>query len=234
MDDLIPIEIYPLILELEQKDLVTRTFRRLDPNHQRAIIAAILAEAGERGPALINIKRVAERAEVSTGSLYQYFNSRQGLLDFAIELVVHTTTQSFGSTRPYFTEMTVAQAISVYLAEGIAWSQAEAGFTRFFATAAYHGDPELGECVVRPIGVVLLDLIRTILTQGAERNEIRADLDLEATVRVVNALLIAVGDAQLLPYLNTYYQLYGEDVPPERVMTALFDFIKNGLGIKTV
>ena len=73
-------DIFPLILQAEQKGLVTRTFRRLDPGQQQKIILAILDEAAEKGPQDLNIKKVASRAEVSVGSLYQYFGNRDRLL----------------------------------------------------------------------------------------------------------------------------------------------------------
>jgi TetR/AcrR family transcriptional regulator len=233
MEGQIPIDFYAMVLEFEREGLVTRTFRRLDPEREGAVIQAILAEAAETGVTDLNIKKVAERAGVSIGSLYQYFGSRQKLLDFAIALVVQTNVAALASTQPYFKEMTVMQALSIYLSEGINWSQQEAGFTRFFASAAYHGDPELGERVVRPVATVLLDLIRGMVFQAAERGEINPDLDLEATARVINALLIAAGDALLLPYLNTYYQLYDEAVSQERLLKALFAFIQSGLGART-
>jgi len=94
-------EIYRRVLQLEQQGLVTRTFRRLDPERQQAVINAILAEAAEMGPADLNIKRVAERAGVSIGSLYQYFGSRAGLMDFTVTLVVQSVVDSFNSFRPY-------------------------------------------------------------------------------------------------------------------------------------
>jgi hypothetical protein len=41
--------------------------------------------------------------------------------------------------------------------------------------------------------------------------------------------MIAVGDSQLLPYLNTYFQVDDETVPFERVMNALLDLTGNGI-----
>lgn len=49
------IQIY--ILQLEQEGKVTRTFRRLDPERQQAVVHAILEEATEKGPTAINIKK---------------------------------------------------------------------------------------------------------------------------------------------------------------------------------
>jgi AcrR family transcriptional regulator len=218
------------LLDLEQQGKITRTFRRLDPERQRLILDAILIEAAEKGPAALNIKAVAKRAGVAVGSLYQYFPDRNGMLDFAIELCVRYLSEMFALSRPYLLAMPLAEALSSYLSVGIEWGQTETGLVRFFGRAAYQGDPDLAERVVRPIATVMRDLMRDLLVQAAERGEIRADMDMEAAARLVNLLMIAFGDSQLLPYLNTYFQASGESLPPERVGAALVPFILGGIG----
>jgi AcrR family transcriptional regulator len=218
------------ILQLEQEGLVTRTFRRLDPERQQAILTAILDEAAERGPAALNIKQVAERAGVSVGSLYTYFPNREGMLAFAVEVCVRFVTEQFDQFRPYLLALPLREALEAYLVGGVEWSRMYAGFLRLFARAAYHGDPELAESLVRPIATLLLDMVREMLTLATERGEIRADMDLEATARIVHALTVAAGDGQLLPYLNTYFQVVDQDVPPERLTAALMDLLLRGIG----
>jgi len=221
--------IHTLILQLEQEGLVTRTFRRLDPERQQAILTAILDEAVEKGPPALNIKKVAERAGVSVGSLYTYFPSREGLLAFAVELCVRFVTAAFDEFRPYLAAMPLQDALTAYLSGGVEWSKAYAGLLKLFARAAYHGDPDLAERLVRPVADKLRDMVHDILSQAAERGEIRADVDLEATTRIVHALMIAVGDSQLLPYLNTYFQVSDEDVSPKRAIEALMTLILRGI-----
>jgi len=223
---------YDLILDLERRGVVTRTFRRLDPERQQAIIQAILAEAGEKGPGEINIKRVAERSAVAVGSLYQYFGSREGLLDFAVELVVHSTVDLFNSFRPYLVDIPLREAITGYLVGGIEWSQQQIGFVRFFAAAAYRGDPALAEKVVRPIAEVMRAIVYEMLAQAVARGEVRPEIDLEATTSLLNTLLIAVGDAQLMPALNIYYQAYSPDISPERLLEALLRTIESGIFVE--
>ena len=225
--------IHTHILKLEQEGLVTRTFRRLDPERQQAVITAILDEAGERGPTSINIKQVAERAGISVGSLYQYFNNREGLLAFTVELCVRLVSDAFGEYRSTLAAMPLREALTAYLAGGVEWGQTQAGLVQFFARAAYHGDPQLGEQVVRPIANVMREMVSDILTQAAARGEIRAGVDLEATARVLNALMIAVGDAQLLPYLNIYLQVTDKKMPPKRVLEALLELVLRGIAVDT-
>jgi AcrR family transcriptional regulator len=226
-------QIHTLVLKLEQAGWVTRTFRRLDPERQQAVIAAILDEAGEYGPTSINIKRVAERAGVSIGSLYQYFGSREGLMTFTVELCVRLVTDTFNQYRSALAAMPLQEALAAYLAGGLEWGQTQAGLVQFFARAAYHGDPQLGEQVVRPIADVMREMVADILTQAAARGEIRTGVDLQATARVVNALMIAIGDAQLLPYLNIYLQVTDKKMPPKRVLEALLELVLRGIGVET-
>jgi AcrR family transcriptional regulator len=225
-------QIHTHILQLEQQGLVTRTFRRLDPERQQVIINAILDEAVEKGPTSLNIKQVAERAGVSVGSLYTYFGDREGLLTFTIELCMRFVVDSFKSYRPYLVALPLREALAAYLVGGVEWSKTQEGLVQFLARAAYRGDPTLVDQVVRPVGTMMREMVRDILTQAAAQGEIREDVDLEATVRVVNALLIAVGDSQLLPYLNVYFQVNDEDIPPERTLEALVALILHGIGLK--
>ncbi len=224
-------QIHGYILQLEQEGLVTRTFRRLDPERQRAVLTAILDEAVEKGPTDLNIKQVAERAGVSVGALYTYFENREELLDFAVELCARFVTDTLNSFRPYLAALPLRKALGGYLVGGIEWSQTQAGLLRLFARAAYHGDPSLAEPLVRPVATTLREIVGDILAQAVARGEIRPDVDLDATTRIVHALMIAVGDSQLLPYLNAYFQVTADEVPPERALDALLTLVLQGIGV---
>lgn len=225
-------QIHTHILYLEQDGLVTRTFRRLDPERQQVILTAILDEAAEKGPTALNIKQVAKRAGVSVGSLYTYFPNRDGMLAFAVQVCVRYVTAAFDEYRPYLSAMPLRQALAAYMIGGIEWSRMYMGLIRLFARAAYHGDPELSETLVRPIATLLREMVHDMLSGAVERGEIRGDVDLEATERIIHALTIAVGDSQLLPYLNTYFQVSDKEMPAERTLEALVSLVMEGIGTR--
>ena len=218
------------IIQAEQQGQVKRTFRRLDPERQLAVILAILDEAAQRGPSAMNIKQVAQRAGVSVGSLYQYFGDRESMLNFAVDLCVRFVSDSFDEFRPYLVSMPLRAALAAYVSGGIEWSRAEAGFLQLFARAAYQGDTDLAERLVVPISNRLRECISEMLQQAVLRGEIRPGVDLEAIVRLVYGLTIAVGDSQLLPYLNKYFQIIAPDMPPERILSAMLDLVLTGIG----
>lgn len=218
-----------MILQLEAEGVVTRTFRRLDPQRQQAVIQAILDEAVEKGPSAINIKRVAERAGVAVGSLYQYFNNREGLLNFTTALCVRLLVDAFDQLTPFITGLPLPDALRAYLTGGLEWSQTMQGLIQFYGRAAYQGDPALSESVVRPVATAMRQTLQAILSAAQERGELRPGLDLEAFARVVNVLVIAAADSQLLPYLNNYFQVTDESMPMERVTHALVDLVLRGI-----
>ena len=223
-------QIHTHVLQLEQAGLLTRTFRHRDPERQQAILTAILDEAAEKGPEALNIKAVAERAGVSVGSLYTYFPNREGMLAFAVEVCVRFVTGQFEQFRPYLVALPLRDALEAYLTGGLEWSRMYAGFLRLFARAAYHGDPDLAESLVLPIATLLRQMVTDMVAAAVERGEIREGVDLEATARIIHALTVAVGDSMLLPYLNRYFQVSGEDEPPERLLAALSDLVLRGIG----
>ena len=223
------IEYQDIIRQLEAEGRVKRTFRRLDPTRQQAVINAILEEAAEKGPAALNMKTIADRAGVAIGSLYQYFPNREGLLGFAVELCVRSITTLFEMALPYLQSMPLADALRSTLSYGLEWGQAESGLVRFFGRAAYQGDPILAERLVRPVAQAMRNLTFHILTAAKERGEISPGIDLEAASRLVNGLLIVVGDSQMLPYLNTYFQISDESSGGEEMVTTAVGFILKAL-----
>jgi AcrR family transcriptional regulator len=217
------------LADLQRRGLITGTFVRLNPTRRDAIVAAILEEAALKGPTLLNIKEVARRANVSIGSLYQYFTLRQGLFDFSVEIITRQMISAFAVFKPYLAELPLSEALRAYFQGGTEMEPQYQGYIRYFARAAYQGDPDLMERVVRPVAAAMLEMTQAILEAARSRAEIRPDIDFEAVSRLINTLLIAVYDARFLPNLNTYYQLSGPAVSPQRILDNMLIFIHNAL-----
>lgn len=210
----------------EQQGLVSRTFIRLDPQRQTAIVRAIMEEATQKGPLAVNIKEVAKKAGVSVGSLYQYFGSRHQLLDFAIELVVSNTLAVFESAIPWLESQPINEALPVYLHAAEEWNLEQRGLFQFFLRTAYEGNPALQERVVQPVAICILNMTRRLVQAAVRRGELRPDLDEEAAIRLLNILLIGLGDSSLLPHLNTYYQAVDEKINAPCLIDTLLNLIR--------
>jgi TetR/AcrR family transcriptional regulator len=225
---------FTLILpDLENEDSVTRTFRRLDPERRQAVLDALFEEAAEKGPSRLNIKQVAERSGASIGSLYQYFGSRENLVRFLVKIAVGTMVELLRVSMVSLKGLPFREALRYYIVEGVKYSQSQKSLTRFLTLSAYQGDEDIQKTVVQPIAVVMRETVRDLLKAGVARGELRADLDLEAAARAVNVLTIGLGDSQMTPYLNTYFQVSDKAVPFERTLDAALDMILRGLGVES-
>ncbi|MCC6497814.1 MAG: TetR/AcrR family transcriptional regulator [Propionibacteriaceae bacterium] len=214
---------------LEQAGLVTGTFRRLDPDRQRAVAAAILTESLERGPSRVRLKETAAVAGVSVGSLYQYFGNREGVLDFAIELVSQALVAELRGFIPMLATLPLRDGLRAWVTGGMEWSQEQAAVLSFFVRGAYEGDPMLGDRLVAPVAAVMLEAISTMIAAAVERGEARTGLDLPATARAVHALLAAIADGRLLPHLGRYLLVSDDPVAFDRTLDAALDLVCNGL-----
>jgi AcrR family transcriptional regulator len=218
-----------IISDFEQQGMVTRTFRRLDLPRQLAIIDAILEESSINSPTGMNIKKVAARADVSIGSLYQYFINKEGLLNFAIALTVQQTVSAFNEFLPYLDQLSFREAYNIYLSYGLEWGEKEQQFVRFFAKAAYENDPDIHQQVVQPIAGCMLDIIRKMVQHGQETNEIRENLNPDLLARLLHAISIVLGDPVLLPYLNDYFQIIDENQAANAPINMIMDILAQGI-----
>jgi TetR/AcrR family transcriptional regulator len=222
------------INRLEKEGLVSRTFRRLDPERMDAVLRAVCDEAYSAGGAELNIKRVAERAGIAVGSLYQYFGSREGMVKACASLVAESLAAELDSYRSQLAALPLRQGLRVYLEAGIEWSRTESGFLRFFGSSAYssstEGDAEeLKRRLVRPVALSLQAMVRTLVEAAAARGELRSGLDVEAAARMANAVLIILGDAILIPTLNEYFLLYDADRGPDELLGPYLDILESGI-----
>ncbi len=216
------------LYDLEQKGVITRTFRRLDLDRQHAVLQAILDEAASKGPAHIHIKEIARKAGVSVGSLYQYFPGRNHLLTFAVELCSRYMIDLFDMSLPYLQEVPLLDGLREYLLYGLEWGQSETSLIRFFGRAAYQNDSEMMRMIVRPVGERMRILIETLLRNASERGELRPDVDIPAAARLLHALTVTLGDSQLLPYLDDYFQIGADGMPFEQTVAALLNWVEKG------
>lgn len=217
------------VARLEERGLVTATFRRLDAQRQQAIVLAILDEAFSRGPSRIRLKESAQAAGVAVGSLYQYFGNRQGVIDFAVSFAADMLADELRGYAPYLAQLPLDDGLRAWVGGGMEWSAEHAAVMKFFARAAYEGDPALEQTLVVPIAQAMLEAITAMLTAARERGEVRADVDLPVAASVVHATLSATADAAMVSHLGSYLLPARPAVAAQATLDATIDLLCRGL-----
>jgi AcrR family transcriptional regulator len=235
---------HALLAEFETEGLITSTFLRLDDDRRTQVLEALFAESARSGPERINIKTVAKTAGVPVGSLYQYFGDREKLARFAAVLIARKLAGELELFAPYLEAMPLREAMTLYLKSGIDWSVQESASFRSFVAAAYgaapkgsvfaesveeEGDDWYSAALVRPVAEALQSLVRRIVLAAAGRGELKDGLDADAAARIANVLLIAVGDARMMPGLDAYYRFFGGTEAPDSRIDEAIEFICRSL-----
>ena len=79
------------------------------------------------------------------------------------------------------------EGLQMYLAGGVEWSQLFAGLVQLLPGPPTRVTPTQEE-LVQPVADLLRDIVKEMLAQAVQHGEVRPELDLEATSRVLHAL----------------------------------------------
>jgi AcrR family transcriptional regulator len=150
-----------------------------------AIIVATAQLLAEQGFESLTTARVAERAGVSIGSLYQYFPNKRALAAAVIDHYGEALTASFSAA--WQSHETLAQAIDAMIAAALVSHPHEPELHRALNELAPRVDraEKTMEISARVAGV-----IETVLER--HRQELAADLDRAAASALIETVLEAV------------------------------------------
>lgn len=175
----------------------------------RTKIFAALGELMETEPFEdITFSKIAVAAEVGRTAMYNHFPDKDTLL---VEYTMHETSGYLQRLREGIEGATSpVQAIDQYVR------------TQLELSASFHMPSTLGRVQLAPDMarrmrehvVMIEDVLRAILTSGTAAGDFSGDLDVDATVRIINALLV------------------GRGAPPNTDPDALIRFIERGVGAR--
>lgn len=132
----------------------------------------------------ITFSRIAAAAGVGRTAMYNHFPDRETLL---IEYAIHETTDYITQLRAGVSDSaTPREAVIAYVR------------TQLELTVSFHVPQAAGRASLTPDAasrmrehvVLIEDVLRRIVRAGIDSGDFAADLDLDATVRIINGLLI--------------------------------------------
>lgn len=171
------------------------TFANLEPGKRQRVVEAAVEEFSSRPYAVANLDRVVERAGISKGSLYQYFDGKLDLYRWL--LTEHLPGRKLAAIVAHAPppDASVWGVIERAFRGGVAFAVAEPALNRlgvrFFRD--HDAEPELAS-IAAAHRAASDAWLTSLLRQGQERGELRADLDLPAASGL---LAYALGEGML-------------------------------------
>lgn len=172
--------------------MVRPRFARLEPERQEKILEAAGEEFAEHGYAAASVNRVVERAGLSKGSLYYYFDDKNDLFTTAIERATARLIERAGgidlaalTADTFWPSFDALSRRTVRQLERHAWYVKLArSFYRWRADSGAAGPSARAFDAVRRV-------TRDVLARGQELGAVRRDVPLPFLVE----LTLAVGEA---------------------------------------
>lgn len=157
--------------------------RQASEQRRQRVLEAARACFGERGYAGTTIAAIAERADVSNGLLYQFFESKEHLLEVVLAEVVREWVRAMvprGATG----DESAAQALEGMFRRSVAFCRSNP-----LLPALLSRDRGLQPGRMRWAGTDRVqphrDLVASILRRGVAAGEFRADLDVASVADIV-------------------------------------------------
>ena len=180
-----------LIVTLEEKGIVSETFRKLNPQKKTRLYQAGLNEFAREVFDRVSIDRIADAAGVSKGSLFQYFGNKDNLLHFCCEIFIDNYRQFWESQGQYGEGVHTRERMRSFFMTLLDFRGERRVEYDFYIRMLYENSRALSGEFIRRINTILLERLHGIIHRGARTAEIRQDIQPERIAMVIMALVEA-------------------------------------------
>jgi len=185
----------------------TKVFSQLNPLKQQRILDAAIEEFAERGYGSASMNVVVERAGISKGALFKYFQSKQGLFGCIYRIALDQVKDYLRAVRDGSREQNFFDRLRRVLEAGVRFIGSHPHLARIYYRLIYTGDSPDRHDILYQIQRESLHFIRSLVEQGIERGELRRDLDPEISAFFIVTLLDRFLQVQHFEFLDPTLKL---------------------------
>lgn len=207
-----------------------RTFQNIPKEKQDRVLRAAQIEFARQGYHKANINDICERAGISNGALYKYFESKADLYRAVIERQVQGKDEYMRGVLG--AKATCLQKIRMLLENKQTETEARNDTFRILLQLGTSDmDPFAREVTQRAESTVFKN-IRAILVEGIERREVRPDIDVEMTAHVVSSLCFFLYAGFVSEYhrirLEEFFHMpfSADEATHTRIVDRMMDWLK--------
>lgn len=191
----------------------TQRFQQLDLKKARRIIDAAVSEFAEKGYEAANTNRIAKAAEISVGSLFQYFKTKENLFRYVIHLGAGLIETDIGEILK--AEISGREKIRKLMLLTVNACEEYPEYQQLYHEITAIGNRELTLDIARELESYTASGLVKLIEQGQERGDIRTDLPAEVLAFTVDNAMVMMQYSLSTPYFKGRAQLYQVAEPNE-------------------
>ncbi|MDD3920896.1 MAG: TetR/AcrR family transcriptional regulator [Eubacteriales bacterium] len=184
----------------------TELFWRIGEEKRGRIIHAAVREFAACGFQNANVNRIAEAADISVGSLYKYFPTKDDLFLCIVEASSQRLSVEIESIlRSDCAFLTKVESL-VRLA--LRYSREDPELIKLYSVFTSEGNSELAVTLSRQLESISANAYRTLIAEAQEKGEIRRDIDSGVLAVMMDNQLMMTQFSYACEYYKERYQLY--------------------------
>lgn len=214
----------------ENRKLTKPTFDNLSTEKRHLIIGTATREFAHNGFENTNINTIAERAGISVGSLYKYFESKQDLFLFTIAQGTDVLKDVLSSIVP--ADLTLEEKLNALIQAIQTTSREQKELIRLYSELTSVGNSELVEKLSYEIEAVSATMYTALMREEQKKGTIRGDIDAAMAAFLMDNLFISLQFSYASEYYRQRFGIYLGTTIEERdsfVREQLVAFIMGAL-----
>lgn len=212
-----------------------QTFFNLPEEKRQAIVDLAIDEFAGHSYQQASISRIVARAGIAKGSFYQYFEDKKDLYLYLIDLALNEKAAFIQSMPPPDPAMGTFAYLRWLFASGVQFEFSNPQLTRVVYHAFYDEPPFLEE-VMRQARASATQFSRQLIAQGMDRGDLRADLDVDTAVFLLDVVILELGN-HIMQRLQISSEELGtqgikvfEPMAVSAVYDSVLDVLERGMG----
>jgi len=178
------------------------TFFNLPAEKQQRIITIAVEEFSANGYQKASLNNVVKRSEISKGSLYQYFENKEGLFFHIFECFTELVKGTANAALAPLTAADFFAQLEAIIWAGIRFIDTHPEYFQIYLRVLFEQDVPCREELVARVRLFPLEYMGPLCEAGQRNGSIRRDVEPAMAVFIVDAALERFLQAYAKPYLD--------------------------------
>ncbi|WP_459129297.1 TetR/AcrR family transcriptional regulator [Guggenheimella bovis] len=205
----------------------TDTFEKISPEKRDRLFYHTIAEFAEKGYSGASINTIAKRAEISIGSLYSYFPSKENLFFAMIQKGYEILEKAV--TDIHVEEGTFLEKMERLIRVTIRYAKEHPDFSKLYLNLNVEELGPRSQELTEKVETIFLEMYEKMIREGMERGELRKDIDIPMVTFAIDNLIVMLQFSLATYYFKARMARYlGQEVEDEEELVRRYLEILKG------
>jgi len=198
----------PVIEMLRRAGMAKSTFKQIPEEKRQRVLREAARLFAERGFSATDVAELANRAGVSKGSLYTYFESKEELyLHVCMDGLTRSRGAVYGEMDP---EWDIYRQVEHIFRRGVGFALKHPEYVRLYLTASAPGKEHFSTKISLDVEKHTADYLKKEIRRGQAQGIVRSDLDPRLGAFFINSLYIIMVSSVVSKHFQNRFKEYFE------------------------